>query len=43
MPTAPTNRCCRSLTDTCLKTAEKSVEDYRKLTQDLWTKYNSQF
>jgi len=43
MPTALTKRCRRFLTDYSLKTAEKSVEDYRKLTQDLWTKYNYQF
>jgi dipeptidase len=36
-------KACRFLTDYSLKTAEKSVEDYRKLTQDLWTKYNYQF
>lgn len=43
MPTPPTKRCRRFLTDYSLKTAEKSMEDYRKLYQDLWTKYNSQF
>jgi dipeptidase len=31
------------LTDYCLKTANQAVEDYRKLNQDLWTKYNYQF
>jgi dipeptidase len=31
------------LTEYCLKTAEDAVAAYRKLYQDLWTKYNYQF
>jgi len=31
------------LTDYCLKMANQAVDDYRKLHQDLWAKYNYQF
>jgi dipeptidase len=31
------------LTDYCLKIADQAVDDYRRLHQDLWTKYNYQF